>query len=273
MTITNEKQAPGSRPSPAPEEWTRRIAVLTNKIETVDGKPTIGQLDAPTAAERALFEERNRQLKISFAPASYREAALMLARFFAGFPALRFMDKDDAQRMLDVYLAALRDMPLWSLDDALRAASTGPVIRMHPPTFSEMGAFARAAVEPFAKESRDLDRILAARVTKADASPEARAEAFRRWQEEQRPSMTGFNAEQLAEERRLQEAARKRMIVASERHVATINRQAGIPKDHWPHSVHLRRKLVEMGAHFGGATGVGDVELHPGSDAGGGGGR
>jgi hypothetical protein len=246
-------------PNPPDRALAIRLAVLANKCDQGTTPWQVNEPDAPTAADRDALARRNRQLKLGFGPVGEREMKLMLATFFTGYPTLRFYDEEQANRMLSVYMAALRGKPAWAINRMLQQLTHEGATPLHPPSQSQMAQVTDAIMEPFDIESRTIDAVLGVKVMQPahQTLTEDERVAFADLHWHSKP-LNGLTPEQQKEENERREAARIRMDATNQTFFERGIRAAGIT-DKLKIGVELRRSLVEkMKANFGGRTGIGD---------------
>lgn len=145
-----------------------------------------------TPADRALstlarseLSARRRDLVEALAPAGKDRVRAALATVLAVFP--RQADGLEVSgKVLDVYCAALADLPPWAINETCMAAVRGEVgssAGRFMPTSAEMHLNAKRRVGWVMEEEAMLKRVLQARVEKPRPSAEARRAAVQRARE------------------------------------------------------------------------------------------
>ena len=161
-----------------------RLQVLANKLSVLPGigRYAIAPEDAPTAAEREAFERRNRNLVLEFAAARPQQVAERVLKFFAGFGQFAMLDQDEAERRMNIYVAALVGLPDWAIRDGMVYALRHARNPQHPPTAAELRSFGDAALADLQDEHRLIEAVLSAKVEAAPESVERRRDVVdRHW--------------------------------------------------------------------------------------------
>jgi hypothetical protein len=165
----------GSFPTEA-EEVAQTLAVLHNAVTCWTWNHyEIAADRAPTDEQRALLERRGMIIREGLKPADYRAAISAIMDLMHGFQGADGMSPKDMVAKAEVYLAGVRNEPLWAIRRACKAWRDGehgqtdfmPSTARFVPTVKDETTRAR-------QELSRIDRVLTARVVQ-DVDPAVRA--------------------------------------------------------------------------------------------------
>ena len=169
-------------PSPMPPNMDRSMRVFKTRLMPVGLSHEIYSVDAPTADEREALEYRAARLTHWLAPSRDEigikaHGAAIKAEVAAvlGTMAIRTGNETDAEIMLRIYVKDLIDLPLFAVQGACRDFRRGVVgDKRWAPTQAELRDVAQRYVSDLAKERRDIETVLCAKVVEKPSDSEHR---------------------------------------------------------------------------------------------------
>lgn len=166
------------RPGPLVPLLGRAIDIACNGLDE-DGR--LPSTHAPTREQMVALTARSGELNRALAPAEQKEVARMVAYLLAGFRSSGATDEKDARDTVNVYIAALNDLPLWAIRRACELSVKGEAgardLRFAPSP-PELRRAAKGEVEVYERERERLAKVLRA-VEIGPAEPTAEDEARR----------------------------------------------------------------------------------------------
>lgn len=182
------------RPSTLSQAARERISLTHSRLMDVGGRLEVVEANAPTAVERRAMRGRLADLAVSMAPAGDKAIEGAIGKLLAGIPA-GIGHKEAPERVIAMFVQALRDLPAWSISSACAAWNRGeyPGYRAEfarAPVPADLRNLALAATEEFDRERQQIKAVLAAEVVPEPESDETRARVVakvRQWLDERDP--------------------------------------------------------------------------------------
>lgn len=196
-----------ARPSILSRAAADRIVSTFNRLtETGGGRHEISAELAPTINERQALAGRARDLQGWLVPADTVRIRTMVAALLAGYPN-GVAHKDNPDRVLDMFVRGLQDVPEWAIASACAAWNRGeyPGKRegySRAPTPADLRELALGECKGARDEQTKIRAILAADVVE-EVSPEARERIAKGLKDLAARIGSGSDAEEEARQRAL----------------------------------------------------------------------
>jgi hypothetical protein len=209
------------RPSILSRAVQDRIGSTFNRLTAIGGgRHEIPAELAPTPNERQALAGRSRDLQGWLVPAETVRIRTMVAALLAGYPSGR-AHKDNPDKVLDMFVRALQDVPGWAVAAACAAWNRGDYPGKREgyspaPSPADLRELALAESKVAREEKTKIDAIIKAEVVE-EVSPEARERIAAGLKALAARIGSGTDAE---------EEARQKALAAEMREKTAANRQA-----------------------------------------------
>jgi hypothetical protein len=133
-------------------------------------------IPAPT---RAMLEHRQSAVLAALQGASRSDLEEQVSGLMTGFPSMRGLSKLEAQILVRKYADDLEGVPLWAIRAACKDISRGAVSDLNPdfpPSASRVRQQADEHIERLERESKDLRKVLQAKILPPELPPEKAAQ-------------------------------------------------------------------------------------------------
>jgi hypothetical protein len=173
------------------------------------GRKVISAAHAPQGAEREVLESRRRELLASLRPTPGEDLEDVLAAIMATGETFG-ASGEETDVKVKLYAEALRDQPTWAVERARisfsRPGWKAPWNGRGIPSSADVVAECRAVVQPIEAELYRIGQILDAEIVDVDTTPEERAKALARWEQQKAAlgrssAMPGRTEEEIDRER------------------------------------------------------------------------